>query len=756
MKKLSNEPIALVVGLCSHGLAMTRALHMSGVEVHAFEANPNLPGVKTNSAKIHLIANIKTVSLIDDLLSFRQRIPNNRQIVLFPTNDNNVKVIGQHIETLTPHFVLSWQTCAKEVLELLLKNNIEKRCNEQGLLYPKSLVLNELEDVAIARNEFEFPIIAKPVNPQSGFKALRCDTAEELHKLVVKYQDDLPILVQHWISGTDKDLFFGALYLDNGSVVSRFTGNKLESYPPAMGQTTVAVTSENKEIIPLTEKFFDGLSMSGPVSLEVKRDEQGRYWVIEPTVGRTDFWVGLCVAANCNLLYTEFLHCIKRPIPKPLNIKPTIWFDSEKDITAFARHLKLVKPWGNKQYKATFSYLTYNDLQPAYEAFKRTAVKLFSTMFGRSERKSKSAQQSPMDGYRIDVYPSLDAMPSQFKTLMLENDEFNIFSSYSWFQNFHQQVANKSGETKIFCLTDKNSNAAAILPMWSQRKKHFGVSFCYLESLTNYYSPIFDLTLSKPHISKDEAYDAFIAHFEKTSSEWEILNIFPIDEYAKQDILSSTAKYKLNSDSYVTTKNWYEKIEGDYQSYMTRIPSKTKNTIKRKISKLNKSAKWSVRVYESRKDVDEALLQYHDVYNNSWKQKEPFPNFINGLAQCAAEKGWLRLGILTIDETPVAAQFWLVANKTAYIYKLAYKEKYRGYSPGTILTHHMMQKTIEDDHVEMIDFLTGKDDFKKDWMHSSRDLFGIQITNKNNVKSVIFGLKNTISKFRARLLNDNS
>ena len=124
MKKLSNEPIALVVGLCSHGLAMTRALHMNGVEVHAFEANPNLPGVKTNSAKIHLIANIKTVSLIDDLLSFRQKIPNNRPIVLFPTNDNNVKVIGQHIETLTPHFVLSWQTCATEVLELLLKNNI--------------------------------------------------------------------------------------------------------------------------------------------------------------------------------------------------------------------------------------------------------------------------------------------------------------------------------------------------------------------------------------------------------------------------------------------------------------------------------------------------------------------------------------------------------------------------------------------------------------------------------------------------------
>ncbi|MFC6669024.1 hypothetical protein [Marinobacterium aestuariivivens] len=98
-----NAPCALVVGLCSHGLAIARSLQRLGVEVHAFEANSAIPGALTNSAVIHYVESIKDDSLVDNLLAFRERIPSSRDIVLFPSNDNNVRVIARHIGRLRGH-----------------------------------------------------------------------------------------------------------------------------------------------------------------------------------------------------------------------------------------------------------------------------------------------------------------------------------------------------------------------------------------------------------------------------------------------------------------------------------------------------------------------------------------------------------------------------------------------------------------------------------------------------------------------------
>ena len=62
---------ALVIGLCSHGLAISRSLYKQGIEVHAFEPNPDTPGFYTNTAKVHLVKSINDGALIDELVLFQ-------------------------------------------------------------------------------------------------------------------------------------------------------------------------------------------------------------------------------------------------------------------------------------------------------------------------------------------------------------------------------------------------------------------------------------------------------------------------------------------------------------------------------------------------------------------------------------------------------------------------------------------------------------------------------------------------------------
>jgi hypothetical protein len=520
-----------------------------------------------------------------------------------------------------------------------------------------------------------------------------------------------------------------------------------------MGQTTVAITSSHPEILPLTEQFFDGLEMSGPVSLELKRDHLGRFWVIEPTIGRTDFWVGLCVAAKCNLLHTEYLHCLGHEPVAEDSFTPTIWFDSERDVTAYARHVSKTLPWSKDKFKVTFSYLTRNDLKPFCRAFYQSIQKVTRSLVRRFDNNANVTSVKGHSQYRVSVFTELDLLPDSFKRLLKENVSASIFGDYSWYENFCEQVANLDGEPRFYCLTDQSDQPLGLLPLWLQQKRQFGMKVNYLTSLANYYSPIFDLVFNEHLISRGRALEQLFLYLHGSSAEWDFMHVFPVDEMTKDEILSSSKQNHLAAESYCMTKNWFEKIENGYQEYMDSIPSKTKNTIKRKRSKLDKNTDWEINIYQKPEDVSQALEDYHEVYNHSWKPVEPYPDFLNGLVQSAAENSWLRLGVLSIDNVAVAVQLWLVANNTANIYKLAYRKDARQYSPGTILTGHLVQHTLVEDKVNKIDFLTGKDDFKKDWMTSSRDLYGIQITNHSHFKSIVLGLRNSLSLYKDKLLN---
>ena len=136
------------------------------------------------------------------------------------------------------------------------------------------------------------------------------------------------------LPGDDRVIRFGALYLDRGRVLARFEGRKLRSRP--MGHTTIAVPEPDDSVHALAVRFFDGLELSGPVSLELKQDPDGRYWVIEPTVGRSDFWAGLCVANGVDLPLIEYRAQSGEALPAVAQRRTHLWINGERDPAALA------------------------------------------------------------------------------------------------------------------------------------------------------------------------------------------------------------------------------------------------------------------------------------------------------------------------------------------------------------------------------------------------------------------------------------
>jgi predicted ATP-grasp superfamily ATP-dependent carboligase len=367
------QPPAVVVGACGHGLAVMRALHEGAVPIIALEANPALPGNRTRLAKVLHVPDINGPGLITALQSLHERIRCPANPVLFLTNDTMVRTVGEHWGALDGHFALSWADTRSALLPLLQKPALESRCNAVGLNYPETFVIRSPADVAEAVLAIGFPMIVKPSRPLSRFKTALPGSQQELRALVERLESDLPFLVQQFVPGDDTHIYFSALYLDRGKVCARFDGHKLRSRP--LGHTTIAESASDDNVFAHTCRFFDGLGLSGPVSLELKRDGHGRLWVIEPTVGRTDFWLGLCTANGVNLPLTEYHHQCGATPPMTRQSDAAVWFNEDRDPLGrvwVARHAG----GGMRGRRSTYTFLNRGDPAPAIAFLRRTAIAL--------------------------------------------------------------------------------------------------------------------------------------------------------------------------------------------------------------------------------------------------------------------------------------------------------------------------------------------------------------------------------------------
>jgi len=149
-----------------------------------------------------------------------------------------------------------------------------------------------------------------------------------------------------------------------------------------------------------------------------------------------------------------------------------------------------------------------------------------------------------------------------------------------------------------------------------------------------------------------------------------------------------------------------------YDEYLASRPGQLRTTLKRKSSKVQCDI------------IDEFQYNiwniYEEIYQNSWKPSEGSPAFLRAFAAAEGAAGRLRLAVARADGQAVAAQMWTVEGGTAFIHKLAHLESAKPLSPGSVLSAALFRHVIDHDRVELIDFGTGDNPYKRDWMEAVR------------------------------------
>lgn len=156
-----------------------------------------------------------------------------------------------------------------------------------------------------------------------------------------------------------------------------------------------------------------------------------------------------------------------------------------------------------------------------------------------------------------------------------------------------------------------------------------------------------------------------------------------------------------------------------FADYLAERPGALRTTIKRKSGRLK------VELHRSFDQQTFALFEI--IYSQSWKPNEGVPAFVRRFAGVEGAAGRLRMGIAYDGDRPVAAQLWTVEAGTAFIHKLAHREDARALSPGSVLSAALFEEVIDRDRVTLVDFGTGNDPYKRDWMERERPRYRLDM-----------------------------
>lgn len=323
----------------------------------------------------------------------------------------------------------------------------------------------------------------------------------------------------------------------------------------------------------------------------------------------------------------------------------------------------------------------------------------------------------------VQVFEHSSQLPKDVQQLVDEQGGASMQFSLPWLQNLETHVFAGHAGVRYFVLRI-NDAPVALLPTVAERRPLGRIVL----GLGNYYTALL-APVVRPWV-KPLALVPLLAAVRRHHAPLQAFRFEPMDP-TTADYRTLAAALRLDGQAvfrFFCFGNWYLRAPADWPAYLASRDSKMRSNIKRMTQKLAADG-GRLEIITDAADLDRALDAYDRVYAQSWKVPEPYTGFVPGLIRTCAAQGWLRLGLVWLDEQPIAAQLWIVAHGKADIYKVAYDEAFKKYSPGTVLTAALIQHVIERDRVYEVDYLIGDDSYKKGWMSHRRERWGIVAYN---------------------------
>jgi predicted ATP-grasp superfamily ATP-dependent carboligase len=378
---IENKQVAVVIGLNTNGLAVVRSLARNGVPVNILLAPEDIgtPYYATRYGEKIILPSLKWPDVCYYLYSLK------KNAVIFPTIEHIVQKLSAHRENIPSHHCLLLPK--HSVVQMLQdKALFDEFARHHSLKLPLSWVVRSLDDVETVIRQGRMPVIIKPVK--------KLQSPDLLKAYIVQKTKDLPetiapilavtesCIVQEFIPGDDKHIYFCMQYINSsGQLLASFTGRKIRQWQPLSGGTASCEPVFAPELHEITQAIFQKAGFWGIGSMEYKKDPRDDlFYIIEPTVGRTDFQEAVAIANDVNIPFIAYQDAIGnavKPIIKNGGRKAWMHFTNDRLAAANAieRNQLTRLQWLYSLRKIRcFDFLSFSDPAPTF-SFLKTVCK---------------------------------------------------------------------------------------------------------------------------------------------------------------------------------------------------------------------------------------------------------------------------------------------------------------------------------------------------------------------------------------------
>jgi predicted ATP-grasp superfamily ATP-dependent carboligase len=319
--ELAHVAPVVVVGEGLNCLGVIRSLAGAGLTVIAATTTRRCAVGCSRFARVEPLPSLEGRALVDGLLALGRRLGN--RPVLLLGGDRQVAAVSEAREELEPLFRIALPP-AERVRTLADKALFQQFAEAHGLPVPRTVVVTGPQGMA-RLTQLVPPLVLKPADKAQVLtghvdRAVRVESLAEARAAAARMSVAAgSVVAQEWIDGDDSDIYFALFACGrDGRIAGMFCGRKLVCEPPAVGNTAVCAPAgaAASEVAALAARFVAVSEYRGIGGIEFKRERRtGRFLIVEPTVGRTDWQSEIATLNGVNLPLLAVLDELGQPPP---------------------------------------------------------------------------------------------------------------------------------------------------------------------------------------------------------------------------------------------------------------------------------------------------------------------------------------------------------------------------------------------------------------------------------------------------------
>lgn len=168
-------------------------------------------------------------------------------------------------------------------------------------------------------------------------------------------------------------------------------------------------------------------------------------------------------------------------------------------------------------------------------------------------------------------------------------------------------------------------------------------------------------------------------------------------------------------------------LDNTFEDYLRKRSGSFRNALKRIERKLMSRGTVTIRDHQDYPDVGQAYEVLLSIEQRSWKQAHGTAissisrqtTFYRHLCMSAAQRQWLHLEFLYLDDRPVAYNLGLILKDTYFYLKTSYDRLERPFSPSTYLRAKLVESLIRQG-VKRFDFPAEPYEWERQWTDEVR------------------------------------